>query len=106
MDGRSWERDAPQQSPAVAEVEPQWEALGLEEMHSDSEGEVRYSGGSSDDESFLLGGGGQESSSEFRTDVSDTGRNTAWKMASSGSGGSEFSTDVSNTRGKYWRHAQ
>ena len=83
-----------QRLPKRPQAEPQWEALGLEEMCSDP-GEAQDSGRSSYQgtmcsESWSSGEWG--SSSGCSTTVSDSRR------LSSGSGDSGFSTDINDTR--------
>mmetsp|Transcript_17271 Transcript_17271/g.28116 ORF Transcript_17271/g.28116 Transcript_17271/m.28116 type:complete len:167 (+) Transcript_17271:1411-1911(+) len=100
--------------PKRVRVEPQWEALGLEEMASG--GEATDSDMASSGESGGTLSSGSEGvslsdleSDEFSTDVSDRARDRALGVESemdsesvdsleAGSGGSEFSTDVSDSR--------
>ena len=81
---------------------PLWEALGLSEMSTDSEGEVWDSGGScgaSTNSESSVSSDEQAKGSLFRTRVSDTcwKMSLEWETESSVSGDWGFSTDVSDT---------
>ena len=78
-------------------MEPQWEALGLEEMSSASEDEARDSGGSHDEDASMYSDSlastvEQDSVYQHRMSMERCVGNGEFRF-----GGTQFSTDVSDT---------
>ena len=84
--GRESHPNHHQPLPKQLRTYPQWEALGLEEMSSSSKGEARNSGGSQEGDQSTYSQS-SEAGSQFSSDVSDTRQNITWDTESSESEG-------------------